>query len=202
MPRRSLGLPNSFPAEFLPASRDRFECRRRPVRVPNARAGRKSKRRSSVRRPRGRSLRDPHCWSLTPRKRGVFRFPGAVGIVFDFPRLCRRRRGSARSLSPGIGYHFVFARENVACALQRTDAPHAIALLRPCHHRPRRCGADKRYKIAPPHHSITSSARANSVGGTVRPSVFAVLRLIVSLNLVGCSIGRLAGFSPLRIRAT
>jgi hypothetical protein len=26
-----------------------------------------------------------------PRSPGQFRFPGAVGIVFDFPRLCRRR---------------------------------------------------------------------------------------------------------------
>jgi hypothetical protein len=34
-------------------------------------------------------------------------------------------------------------------------------------------------------HSITSSALASSVGGTVRPSAFAVLRLITSSNLVG-----------------
>jgi hypothetical protein len=37
-----------------------------------------------------------------PRTPAQFRFPGAVGMVFDFPRLCRRRRGRARSLSPGI----------------------------------------------------------------------------------------------------
>src|ERR1035437_1928087 len=36
-----------------------------------------------------------------------------------------------------------------------------------------------------PYHSITSSARAISVGGTVRPSVLAVLRLITNSNLVG-----------------
>jgi hypothetical protein len=51
-------------------------------------------------------------------------------------------------------------------------------------------------------HSITSSAAACSVRGTVKPSVFAVLRLITSSNLVGCSIGRSAGAVPLRIRAT
>jgi hypothetical protein len=34
-------------------------------------------------------------------------------------------------------------------------------------------------------HSITSSARAMSVGGTVRPSTLAVLRLITSSNFVG-----------------
>src|SRR5262249_62147509 len=36
-----------------------------------------------------------------------------------------------------------------------------------------------------PLHSITSSARASSVGGTSRPSALAVLRLITSSNLVG-----------------
>ena len=48
-------------------------------------------------------------------------------------------------------------------------------------------------------HSITSSARASSVGGTVRPSALAVLRLITSSYLVGACTGRSAGFSPFRI---
>jgi hypothetical protein len=34
-------------------------------------------------------------------------------------------------------------------------------------------------------YSITSSARARSAGGTVRPSVFAVFTLMLSTNLVG-----------------
>src|SRR5215211_1585030 len=51
-------------------------------------------------------------------------------------------------------------------------------------------------------YSITSSARASKVGGTVRPRAFAVFRLITSSNLVGCRTGRSAGFSPLRIRPT
>src|SRR5205814_3065846 len=38
-------------------------------------------------------------------------------------------------------------------------------------------------------YSITSSARASSKGGTVSPSTFAVLRLMTSSNLVGCSTG-------------
>jgi hypothetical protein len=49
-------------------------------------------------------------------------------------------------------------------------------------------------------YSIISSAMASSVGGMSRPSVLAVLRLIISSNLVGCATGRSAGFSPLRIR--
>jgi hypothetical protein len=51
-------------------------------------------------------------------------------------------------------------------------------------------------------HSITSSARASSVGGTSRPSARAVLRLITSSYLVGACTGRSAGFSPLRMRST
>jgi hypothetical protein len=35
-------------------------------------------------------------------------------------------------------------------------------------------------------YSITSSARASSEGGTVRPSALAVLRLMINSNLVGC----------------
>src|SRR6185312_4094523 len=51
-------------------------------------------------------------------------------------------------------------------------------------------------------HSITSSARASSVGGISRPSAFAVLRLITSSYLVGACTGKSAGFSPLRMRST
>src|SRR6516165_4219368 len=52
----------------------------------------------------------------------------------------------------------------------------------------------------PPHHLITSSARASMAGGISRPMAFAVLRLIVSSNFVGCSIGRSAGRAPCKIR--
>ena len=47
-------------------------------------------------------------------------------------------------------------------------------------------------------YSITSSARADSGGGTSMPSAFAVLRLITNSNLVTCT--RSAGLSPLRTR--
>ena len=45
---------------------------------------------------------------------------------------------------------------------------------------------------------MTSSARASSDGGIVRPRAFAVLRLITSSNFVGCSTGRSAGLAPLQ----
>jgi len=62
-------------------------------------------------------------------------------------------------------------------------------------------GDEFRVIAEPPDHSITSSARARSVGGTSMPSVFAVLRLITSSYLVGACTGRSAGFSPLRMRS-
>jgi hypothetical protein len=43
--------------------------------------------------------------------------------------------------------------------------------------------------------SITSSTRAGSDAGTVRPSVLAVLRLITSAYLVGACTGGSAGFA-------
>src|SRR5258708_4276961 len=53
-----------------------------------------------------------------------------------------------------------------------------------------------------PGHSITSSAATIKVGGTVRPSAFAVLILMTSSNFVGCTTGKSAGLAPLRIRPT
>ena len=49
-------------------------------------------------------------------------------------------------------------------------------------------------------HSITSSAATSSLSGTVRPSALAVLRLMTSSNLVGCTTGSSPGLAPLRMR--
>ena len=73
------------------------------------------------------------------------------------------------------------------------------ALLRASVERPQgRRAAQEKHQFSTPH-SITSSAPARSVCGTVRPSALAVLRLITSSNLVGCWTGRSAGLAPLRI---
>src|SRR6516164_7378473 len=50
----------------------------------------------------------------------------------------------------------------------------------------------------PPHHSMTSSARASKDCGTVSPRALAVLRLMTSSNFVGCTTGRSPGIAPLR----
>ena len=49
-------------------------------------------------------------------------------------------------------------------------------------------------------YSITSSASSNTGCGMVKLSALAVFRLITNSNLVGCSTGSSAGFSPLTTR--
>src|SRR5262249_41272045 len=61
--------------------------------------------------------------------------------------------------------------------------------------------AEQRYELATVH-SITSSARESSVGGTSRPRALAALRLITSSNFVGCQIDNSEAFAPLRILTT
>ena len=54
---------------------------------------------------------------------------------------------------------------------------------------------DEKYELASTH-SITLSALTRNDSAIVSPRAFAVLRFITSSNLVGCSIGRSAGFAP------
>ena len=61
---------------------------------------------------------------------------------------------------------------------------------------------DPKLTLGPPLYSITSSARTKTLGGIVNPSALATFRLTTSSNLVGCSIGMFAGFSPFRILST
>src|SRR5262249_20135206 len=86
-------------------------------------------------------------------------------------------------------------------AHQHADTPR---LLRPCGERPCRSrAAEQRDELAALHrcnHSITSSARASNVGGMEIPTALAVLTFRTSSNLVGCTIGRSAGFSPFNTR--
>src|SRR5262249_11173106 len=49
------------------------------------------------------------------------------------------------------------------------------------------------------HRHKTTEPERQQGGGIVRPRAFAVLRLIISSNFVGCSTGRSAGFAPFRI---
>jgi len=80
--------------------------------------------------------------------------------------------------------------------LQPSDYPRNDAV---CQERLRASAVRSVRKVG---YSITSSARAISDGGTVWPSSFAVLRLIVSRNLVACSTGRSLGLAPRSILST
>src|SRR5262249_35215524 len=51
-------------------------------------------------------------------------------------------------------------------------------------------------------HSITSAARARNGSAMVSPMALAALRLMISSNLVGCSIGRSPALAPLKILST
>src|SRR5262245_9065735 len=89
-------------------------------------------------------------------------------------------------------------------SLRRKNEPnteHLVLLLTARHHGPRRRSAEPRDERAPSH-SITSSAIASKAGGSVTPSALAVLKLMTNSKVVACSIGRSAGFAPLRMRST
>src|SRR5262249_54730394 len=85
---------------------------------------------------------------------------------------------------------------------QESDAIHLRYLLRRGQRGSERTGQRVQQEAAAVHYSITWSARSSSDGGMVRPSAFAVLRLMTSSNLVGCCIGRSDGLAPLRILST
>src|SRR5262245_58335907 len=71
----------------------------------------------------------------------------------------------------------------VRCTGAEKSDNRQIRALRARRNRPHRSTTNNPNKL-PPLHSITSSARASSDGGTVRPSALAVLRLIRSWNFV------------------
>src|SRR5262249_43236636 len=119
-------------------------------------------------------------------------------------------------LSPAIFDRYVAALDVTGLAQSLAKRAHAIhirasrraaeksdernpALLRACRERPRGSRAAEQRDELAAFRSITSSARASSVGGISRPSAFAVLRLITNSNLVGSWTGRSPGFSPFSI---
>src|SRR5262249_5793876 len=105
-----------------------------------------------------------------------------------------------------LGYEDLIARSRnriVRAWTQNADAPQALRLLRARRERPSDRTAEQRDELAALHrcnHSITSSARASSVGGTSRPSIIAVAKLMTNSNLLACTIGKSAGFAPLSMR--
>src|SRR5262245_46523254 len=91
----------------------------------------------------------------------------------------------------------------------RTKTGNAFSALRPLARQVHLVGklspgnlTEQHDELAPLDHSITSSARARSDGGTLRPSALAVVRLMVKSNVVGCSTGMSAGLVPCKTLST
>src|SRR6516162_975704 len=103
----------------------------------------------------------------------------------------------AHSLHEGGG---PLALRRRATRSEQSDSRH-LRLLCARRERPRSRAAEQRDELAALH-SITSSASVIKVFGIVMSSALAVLRLTTSSNLVGCTTGKSAGFSPLRTRPT
>ena len=102
----------------------------------------------------------------------------------DMPRQITVFR-SGSSLDGRVGRHAVYRDDY-------TELVYTLQSIKwqPCH------------SITQSSHLITSSALRRIDCGIVSPSILAVLRLITSSNLVGCSTGRSAGRAPSKIRTT
>src|SRR6266699_2499932 len=86
--------------------------------------------------------------------------------------------------------------------MQEHDAPHPLGLLRARIESPRDGRPAYERDELPPLHSITSSARASSIGGMSRPSAFAVLRLNAVWKCDGPRIGTSPALAPLATWST
>ena len=108
------------------------------------------------------------------------------------PNCCKPRRNAVMRACPSA------SSPVISTTIRRTRSP---CCARAASGHPAAAPPSNVKEFAAPH-SITSSARASSDGGTERPSALAVLRLITSSYLVGACTGRSPGFSPLRTRST
>src|SRR5262249_31712529 len=82
---------------------------------------------------------------------------------------------------------------------QYGDPSNSIHWLRPRRELPSVRAADQHDELAA-FHSITSSAAASSLSGTMMPSIRALSALMISSNLLACTTGRSAGLAPLSMR--
>jgi len=125
------------------------------------------------------------------------------GRIMPAPDLRRQHRTASNNRSDRGGWYHV-GQTLIGSPLWVISGPEGPKVGLPLYPRKRTPGrhramsesARRRHSTI---HSITSSARASNVGGTVRPRALAVVRLITNSNLVDCSTGRSAGLAPLRI---
>src|SRR5205807_921067 len=93
-----------------------------------------------------------------------------------------------------------FGIAGVECQ-HHSDPTHPLGLLCTRSERQDSPTANQRDELPPPH-SITSSARASTIGDSSMPMAMAVRRFIRKSNLVGRSNGRSPGFAPLSTRSS
>src|SRR5262249_27642059 len=115
-----------------------------------------------------RQLRQPLVVTIAPA------VDDRDGLALDITALAEATMKSAQPISRCL----------CCSVIEEADHRHHH-LLRACRQRPRRRAAEQRDELAAPHHSITSSARASSMGGMSTPSVLAVCKLMTNSNLVG-----------------
>ena len=105
----------------------------------------------------------------------------------------------SRTFSHSLGHQRTSQlRLNCRMSASPPISGHDRALVR----RPLSANSGLMHRSKQHHHSITSSARPSTDGGTSTLSALAVLRFTTSSNLVGCSTGNSPGFAPLKILST
>ena len=119
------------------------------------------------------------------RGQGPFHNPSPAAKAVEFP-LAVMGSGPAKGRRGSAAFP-------IADHLLHRGTPRLRATCRLMHRNKRRARVVMIY-------SITSSAWASSDAGTSRPIAWAVARLTTNSNLVGCTTGRSAGLSPLRMR--
>jgi hypothetical protein len=141
--------------------------------------------------------------AIRRRRSNADRFcPPAFPTVVAHPRLHYPHRSNPHSPAARSRHRLIDRSRGFLPWRFSYAGPRACGTVRdgPASENLHNSGLVRRSKQQP--YSITSSARASSIGGTSRPSAFAVLRLIASSNFVGCSIGRSEGLAPFKILTT
>jgi hypothetical protein len=187
-------MPVMFPPGRHESRRDRVESaehddgnrRRRGLGRPDARTADRDDDIDSELHQVARQRRKPVELAL-----GVSPFDDEV-LAFDVAQLAQGPRDPGRRRP--------LVRWQRGCLVEQAQAVDPSRLLRRGAKRhDEKAEADAANERPAVHHWITSSALSKSDCGMVRPRALAVLRLMTSSNLVGCSIARSWALAPFRI---
>jgi hypothetical protein len=152
-----------------------------------------------------RALTSPPIATITVSRRATTSEASAGSLSYCPPSqtgVIRTFRPSRKPVSPVLsGMQPPLRQNHLSIGCSGIPVTH-WCLLRPWRHRPRRrCAAEQGDELTATNHSITSSARARSVGATATFSALAVFKFSTNSKRVTRSIGKVSGFSPRRIRS-